>query len=123
MPTEPAPTGPSTVTIAGKTFPVRAILAIGAEEHYVCLRFADRSLLLRDTFSAVLAQLEPTAGVHTHRSFWVNADHVEAMVTDRKGQAELRLSNGDMVPVSRRRRRDCEVRFNQTARQTLSMTS
>lgn len=97
-----------TVRIAGQSFPVRAILSIEAEEHYVRLRFDGRELLLRDRFSAVLDQLREARGLQTHRSFWVNLDHVERIVTDRAGQTELRLTSGDLVPVSRRRRKEIE---------------
>lgn len=105
----PAPTPHKTVRIAGQVFPLRAILSIEAEEHYVRVRFDGRTLLLRETFSSVLSQLEDADGVQTHRSFWVNFAHVDQILSDRRGKIELRLSSGDVVPVSRRRRKECDT--------------
>jgi hypothetical protein len=78
------------------------LIYLEAELHYLAVvTTSGRTLLLYSLRDAV-DELGSLRGMQTHRAFWVAGRHVTGF--RRVGrQAELRLSNGDAVPVSRRK--------------------
>ncbi|MCC0077921.1 MAG: LytTR family transcriptional regulator DNA-binding domain-containing protein [Rhodobacter sp.] len=82
----------------------RDVICIRADDHYVEVttpRGTERLLMrLRDAE----ASLTGLPGLRVHRSWWVNLDHVEGLARTAGGGAELLLSTGGRVPVSRAQR-------------------
>ena len=76
------------------------ILRISGRDHYVDVTTPQgvSSVLMR--FSDALAELEGVDGLQVHRSHWVSAEAVTEGARD-GGRPALRLSNGDLVPISR----------------------
>ena len=76
------------------------LLAIGSEDHYVRL-YSDRGdSLIAMRFSDATASLAAQEGMQVHRSWWVAADAVVAVVRAGEG-LHLTLRNNLKVPVSR----------------------
>jgi hypothetical protein len=76
------------------------ILALQAEDHYVRIHTTRGSTLLLMRFADAIAELDGQPGLQVHRSWWVaRAAVTGAARTGRR--AELVLSNGLSVPVSR----------------------
>ncbi len=76
------------------------VLRISGRDHYVEVATAKgvTSLLMR--FSDALAEVDGTDGLQVHRSHWVAAGAVVGRARE-GGRVFLRLTCGDMVPVSR----------------------
>jgi two-component system LytT family response regulator len=83
--------------------PVDAIDWIGAEDYYARLHVGSKSYLVRQSLSALEAQLDPLRFARVHRCAIVQLDRVrELRRTAHGGQAVLR--DGSRIPVGRRRR-------------------
>ena len=83
------------------------LLLLKSELHYLQVVTENGSALILYNLSDAVAQLPPTMGMTVHRSYWVAFDAVEAF--NRRGrQGELRLVNGELVPVSRNRLAEVE---------------
>lgn len=77
------------------------ILAATAEDHYVRLHAATRSVLLSWRFADALIDLDALDGVRTHRSAWVRLDAVQGV--ERNGtRRRVLLANGARLPLSER---------------------
>ncbi|WP_415400804.1 LytTR family DNA-binding domain-containing protein [Tateyamaria sp. SN3-11] len=78
------------------------IIRAEAQDHYVYFVCADGTATVKVKFSDVQERLKPMRGLQCHRSHWVRLRHVKKIV--RTGSAYVcELSNGDVVPISRRR--------------------
>lgn len=78
------------------------IIRLHAQDHYVEVVTAEGRCLLSDRFSDCVARLQAVPGLQCHRSHWISLRHVAELSPS--GSAYLcTLSNGDRVPVSRRR--------------------
>lgn len=78
------------------------IIRLHAQDHYVEVVTTDGSALLSEQFGDCVESLNSLNGIQCHRSHWVCLDHVEKF--ERAGSSySCVLSNGDQVPVSRRR--------------------
>ena len=77
-----------------------AIHALRGEDHYVRVIGERGEQLVLMRLRDAIADLEASAGVQVHRSWWVAADGV-AKVTRTGRTAEILLKNGSVVPVSR----------------------
>ncbi len=77
------------------------LIYLEAELHYLAVvTVRGRALVLYNLRDAV-AELGSELGMQTHRAYWVAGQHVTGL--RRVGrQGQLRVSNGDSVPVSRR---------------------
>ncbi len=116
LPGKPAEAGPSrgaivTPSDVGKTaaaFLARhaprlaggTLLALESEDHYLRLHTGAGSELILMRLRDAIGQLTDTPGLQVHRSFWV-ASLAVARIERRGAQAQLILSNGFKVPVSR----------------------
>jgi hypothetical protein len=76
------------------------IQAVEAEDHYLRIHTDAGSALVLMKLSDALAELDPAAGMQTHRSWWVAREAVIDCVRGR-GRALLTLRSGLQVPVSR----------------------
>lgn len=82
----------------------REVVCIRADNHYIEVTTAQgiaRVLMrLRDAETS----LTGLPGMRVHRSWWVNLDHVGSLDRTASGGAELTLTTGGSVPVSRAQR-------------------
>ena len=78
------------------------IIRLHARDHYVELITTQGSALLTEQFGDCVERLHGFNGVQCHRSHWISLDHVTAVNPTGSTYACI-LSNGDEVPVSRRR--------------------
>jgi hypothetical protein len=76
------------------------LVALEAEDHYLRIHTDAGSELILMRLRDAIAQLGETPGLQVHRSFWVATAAVSDL-TRRGAQAQLQLSNGLKVPVSR----------------------
>ena len=78
------------------------LVRVEAQDHYVLVVTVQGRATVAARFSDVLAAVASFGGSQCHRSHWVRHAHVLRIV--RKGSAHVcHLSNGEAVPVSRRR--------------------
>lgn len=90
------------------------LIAVGSELQYLRVWTTRGSALVLGSLQQV-EEAEGPNGIRTHRSWWVNAQHV--LRTRVQGDGTVcELSNGLQVPVSRRRKADVMERFGNTAR-------
>ena len=81
--------------------PVEQISMLVAQGNYVELVLAGRSLLLRETLSALVARLDPARFVRIHRSRAVRVDLIEQVEPYGAGQYWLRLRDGTCLASGR----------------------
>ncbi|WP_282604225.1 LytTR family DNA-binding domain-containing protein [Pelagibius sp. Alg239-R121] len=87
------------------------IIRMHAQDHYVELVTTNGSVLLTEQFGDCVERLTQLGGVQCHRSHWISLDHVRDLA--RSGSAYLcTMSNGDQVPVSRRRYSELKARLS-----------
>lgn len=76
------------------------ILRLTSEDHFVDVIAPGGAHRLRMRLADAIDEMDPVAGILTHRSHWVARAAIEGAERD-GGRVFLRLSNGDLVPVSR----------------------
>lgn len=76
------------------------ILRLGVRDHLVEVVSARSACQLRMRFADAVHEMDGVAGYCTHRSHWVSVRAI-AGVEHQGSRVALRLSNGDLVPVSR----------------------
>lgn len=76
------------------------ILRLSARDHSVDVVSASDSASLRMRLSDAIDEMDTVKGVLTHRSHWVARDAIAGTMRE-NGRINLRLTNGDVVPVSR----------------------
>lgn len=78
----------------------RDVWAVKAEQHYIRIYTAQGDELILYRFGDALRDLNEYDGLQVHRSYWVARQAVDAIRQD--GAAlEIRLRNGEVIPVSR----------------------
>jgi len=77
------------------------IIRAAVDDHYVLLVTEQGEARLLMRFFDAIAELEGVEGLQVHRSHWVAADAVQETVCE-KGRLFLRLTDGSLVPVSRK---------------------
>lgn len=83
------------------------ILRLTVEDHFVDVITDVDSYRIRMRFSDAVDEMEPCIGFCTHRSHWVALDAV-AGVHREAGKVFVRITNGDLVPISRKYRSNVE---------------
>lgn len=73
-----------------------------AAGNYVNLHSGGRIYPLRSTLSRLCEKLEGKGFSRTHRSFAINHHFVQSITTQASGDSEIRLLNGNTLPLSRR---------------------
>ena len=76
------------------------ILRLTSEDHFVDVVAPDQTVRLRMRLADAVDEMDPVEGFCTHRSHWVVRDAIDG-VERGGGRVLLRMSNGDLVPVSR----------------------
>lgn len=83
--------------------PVAEIMAARSAGNYVEFLLADgKRPLMRSTLTQVTGELSAHGLLRTHRSWLVNRTHVRAMAPEGSGDYALTLTDGTLVPLSRR---------------------
>ena len=84
--------------------PVRDILYLQAADKYVEIHTPDKKYLLRETLTALEAQLDPAQFARIHRSCMVRLDAIRQLSPRSHGDYWVELSNGHRLVLSRRYR-------------------
>jgi len=93
------------------------IIRMHAQDHYVEVVTTQGRSLLSEQFGECVDKLADLDGIHCHRSHWVRLAHVVDI--KKKGSAyACFLSNGEEVPISRRKYSEFKSRLNATAAST-----
>lgn len=79
------------------------VLRLSGRDHTVEVVTHRGTATLRLRLSDAIEEMEPVAGLCTHRSHWVARDAIAGHVCE-GGKLHLTLANGDRVPVSRKYR-------------------
>lgn len=78
------------------------LIRVEAQDHYVNFVCEGGTATIKLGFSDAQNRLKPLRGLQCHRSHWVRLRHVTKI--ERAGSAyKCKMSNGDTVPISRRR--------------------
>lgn len=89
------------------------VLCLEMEDHYVRVHTARGSALLLLRLGDAIEETRPLSGRQVHRSWWIADAAVETF--ERRGRVgQLRLSNGQRVPVSQRYLREVQSAFAKT---------
>lgn len=114
----PVPTGvlPPAVPAPPPTFMVRTATQgdllvrsdeidwIEAQGNYVALHVGTDARLLRQTLSEMESRLREHGFIRTHRRALVNRQRMQAIIPPEAGELGVRLSSGEIVPLSESRR-------------------
>ncbi len=84
------------------------ILRLTVEDHFVDVVAESGTYRIRLRFADAVNEMDPCPGSCTHRSHWV-ATHAVTGVRREAGKIWLEITNGDLVPVSRKYRPDVEA--------------
>jgi hypothetical protein len=84
------------------------IVRLSVRDHFVEVVNMTETCTLRMRFIDAIGEMDPVIGFCTHRSHWV-AKSAVACVERCQGRIQLRLINGDLVPVSRKYKPDVEA--------------
>lgn len=106
-PDSPTPGGPHltrlTIRTPDKVVVVKTaeIQSIESAGNYVAVHVGKESHILRETLSALEAQLDPEKFLRISRAAIVNLDHVRELQPMFKGEHTVVLSNGQKLPMTR----------------------
>lgn len=93
------------------------IIRMHAQDHYVEVVTTRGRSLLSEQFGECVDKLADLDGIHCHRSHWVRLVHVADI--KKKGSAyACLLSNGEEVPISRRKYSEFKSRLHDTVAST-----
>ncbi|MEO0360189.1 MAG: LytTR family DNA-binding domain-containing protein [Pseudomonadota bacterium] len=87
------------------------LIAAEAQEHYVKLKATEQGGMALYRFGDAVRDLGRYDGMQVHRSHWV-ADAAVVAVIGKRGSMKLELTNGEVIPVSRRYELEVEARYS-----------
>lgn len=87
---------------------------IEAADYYACLHVGSKSHLLRRSMAELEEDLDPNLFCRVHRSSIVNLERVRGLKLGEDGEYEVLLDNGARVRLSRRYRKQLELRMGST---------
>lgn len=79
------------------------IVRLAVRDHYVDVVTTEGTFTIRSRFTDAIAEMDPVPGHCAHRSHWVTDAAIDG-VEKKDGKIWLRLTNCDLVPVSRKYR-------------------
>jgi two-component system, LytTR family, response regulator len=94
-----------------RLIPTSEVEAIVADGAYAQLVVGNQRHLIRETMTALEAQLDPTRFIRIHRSAIVAIDQVATLLRGAGGDYEVKMKNGARLAVSRGRRAELEERL------------
>lgn len=83
------------------------VLHMTVRDHFVDVITATQTYTIRQRFADAIAEMDTVEGYCTHRSHWGACAAIIGVERD-SGRIYLRLTNGDLVPVSRKYRAELE---------------
>ncbi|WP_050932199.1 LytTR family DNA-binding domain-containing protein [Aestuariivita boseongensis] len=83
------------------------VLRISSQDHFVDVVTDRGSSRLRMRLADAIDEMDGVRGYCTHRSHWVAETAIAEVLRD-NGKPQLRLENGDLVPISRKYKPDLE---------------
>lgn len=86
---------------------------VEAADYYVCLHVGTKSHLLRKSMAELEQELDPRIFCRIHRSTIVNLRKVSALKVDAAGEHEVILDCGQKLRLSRRFRKDLQLRMRE----------
>jgi two-component system LytT family response regulator len=86
---------------------------ISAEGNYVALHQGDLTYLHRESLAGLEGRLDPERFLRIHRGLLVNLERVKDLLPGQNGEAQVRLSTGVMLPLSRRFKAQVKQRLAQ----------
>ena len=89
------------------------IESLEAARNYVTVSTGERDFLVRNTLSKLEQQLAPGQIVRTHRSYLVNIDKIDEILSTDSGSYQIRLRSGKTIPLSRGYRDSFRSLFDQ----------
>jgi hypothetical protein len=89
--------------------PFAEIHRLSANNHYVEVATSEGIETLRLRLVDAIEEMEPVAGICTHRSHWVAFSAISGTERESGGKLFVVLKNGDRVPVSRKYRPNLEA--------------
>jgi two-component system LytT family response regulator len=86
---------------------------VEAADYYVCLHAGAKSHLLRKSMAELEQELDPSLFRRIHRSTIVNLQRVRSLEVDEMGEYEVVLQSGHRLRLSRRFRKDLQLRMRE----------
>jgi two-component system LytT family response regulator len=86
---------------------------VEAADYYACLHVGTKSHLLRQSMADLEKELNPRIFCRIHRSTIVNLRRVQALKVDDAGEYEVLLEGGQKLRLSRRFRKELQVRMRE----------
>ena len=77
---------------------------VEAQGNYVALHVQGKVMLMRQTLAELEAQLADHGFIRTHRGALVNGERMQAIITRAGSELGVRLTNGEIAPLSESRR-------------------
>jgi len=77
---------------------------VEAQGNYVALHVQGKVMLMRQTLAELEAQLAGHGFIRTHRGALVNGERMQAIITRAGSELGVRLTNGEVAPLSESRR-------------------
>lgn len=96
--------------IGTRSFDPSTIDLISVDDHLLRLSIAGRIEIVHGTLANALEHLDPQVGIQVHRASWV-AFRVIDRIEFQEKRAVVVLKSGDVLAVSRNRRREVEAAF------------
>ncbi|MEM6680766.1 MAG: LytTR family DNA-binding domain-containing protein [Pseudomonadota bacterium] len=91
--------------------PLTTITFLEADDHYTKIGLQTGTKQYHLRFSDAVRAIDPTIGMQVHRSYWVAFSAVERMY-EKGHKAELLLTGGKRIPVSRTYRQNVREKLN-----------
>ena len=83
-------------------WPSEPVLRVVGQDHYLEVVTESGNMLIRGRMKDALAQLENESGLHPHRSWWVRASQIDAVIRQGRDRT-LVLRDGAEAPIARAR--------------------
>ena len=93
---------PALLDLGARKVRADTLLSIRSQEHYLTISTEFETITIRAKMPDVLAQLEDNMGIRCHRSWWV-AKRSKPVLQGNKGNSQMKLKDGQIVPVARSR--------------------
>ena len=87
---------------------------IEAADYYACLHIGSKTHLLRRSMAELEQSLDPNVFVRIHRSAIVNLERVRGLRVAEDGEYDVLLEDGTKLRLSRRYRKELQVRMGTT---------
>jgi hypothetical protein len=98
------------------------LISISSELHYIRVTTSDAEVMFLYNLKDAIEELPANAGIQVHRSHWVSREHIKKL-TKKNGSSECVLSNGNTLPVSRRKYTEVRELLQSSPRDALALSN